>query len=156
MDNDLYYHSRENRFMEILDPPLWFQDYSIYKTAWCQGWVALLLFNPRFSHRQLNTDDIYQSILYEWELHHYPNRKQGILVPPPPTLSQLEDAVKYFYYKKVVIDSVIPSSRQFKNQAINQQAKLMLPPPERWQQHKAGLLEKVSHEIKKQIINLLS
>lgn len=105
--------NREQRVQELIDPPLWFEGYSIYRTAWCKKWVALVILDPQFSQKDLSIDELYQSILYEWGLHHYQNDVRGIAVPNPPQLYQLEDAVKYFYYKQVVIETVRPSTRYF-------------------------------------------
>ena len=109
--DDLPGINREYRVQELISPPLWFEGYSIYRTAWCKKWVALVILDPEFKQKDLSIDELYQSILYEWELHHYPNDLRGILVPNPPQLYQLEDAVKYFYYKQVVIESVRPSTK---------------------------------------------
>jgi len=103
--------SREYRVQELISPPLWFEGYSIYRTAWCKNWVALVILDPQFTQKDFSIDELYQSILYEWELHHYPNAPLGIPVPNPPQLYQLEDAVKYFYYKQVVIETIRPSTR---------------------------------------------
>lgn len=153
--NELYLSDREDRIQEILDPPLWFEGYSIYRTPWCKMWIALTVFNPYFSQSQIRIDDLYQSILYEWQLHHYPNDELGIRTPNPPQLFQLEEAVKYFYYKQVVVETVIPSSRHFKDYSTKQETRLMLPPPKDPRKHQ-GILGKVSHEIKKQLLHLLS
>jgi hypothetical protein len=103
--------NREYRVQELISPPLWFEGYSIYRTAWCKKWVAMVILDPQFSQKDLSIDELYQSILYEWELHHYPNDALGIPVPNPPQLYQLEDAVKYFYYKQVVIEHIRPSTK---------------------------------------------
>jgi hypothetical protein len=103
--------NREYRVQELISPPLWFEGYSIYRTAWCKKWVALVILDPEFKQTDLSIDELYQSILYEWGLHHYQNDIRGIPVPNPPQFYQLEDAVKYFYYKQVVIETVRPSTR---------------------------------------------
>jgi hypothetical protein len=109
--DDSYSISREYRVQEIVSPPLWFEGYSIYRTAWCKKWVAIVIFDPQFAQKDLSIDELYQSILYEWGIHHYPNDLHGIPVPNPPQMYQLEDAVKYFYYKQVVIETIRPSTR---------------------------------------------
>ena len=103
--------NREYRVEELISPPLWFEGYSIYRTAFCKIWVASVILNPEFKQKDLSIDDLYRSLLYEWELYHYPNYDRGIPVPNPPQLYQLEDAVKYFYYKQVVIETVRPSTK---------------------------------------------
>lgn len=131
--DDAYAINREYRVQELVSPPLWFEGYSIYRTAWCKKWIALVILDPQFAQKDLSIDELYQSILYEWELHHYPNDRLGIPVPNPPQLYQVEDAVKYFYYKQVVIETIKPSTKYL---GANYPRRLSLPaqqntPPKR-------------------------
>jgi hypothetical protein len=153
--DELYLGNREYRVQEIVSPPLWFEGYSIFRTAWCKKWVALVIFDPDFSQKQLNIDELYQSILYEWALHHYPNDGLGIRTPNPPQLYQLEDAVKYFYYKQVVIETVIPSTQRLSEYSTGKENRLLLSPPKE-SRKQSGIIGKVSSQIKRQILNLLS
>ena len=103
--------NKESRIQEILSPPLWFPDYSILRTTFCKKWLALIILDPEFKEKEVSMDELYQSLLYDWELHHYSNYIRGIPIPNPPTLSQLDDAAKYFYYKQVEIEAIRPSTK---------------------------------------------
>jgi hypothetical protein len=153
--DELYLNKREYRLQEIINPPLWFQGYSMFRTAWCKKWVALVIFDPEFSQKQVNIDELYQSILFEWQLHHYPNEELGIKIPNPPQMDQLEAAVKYFYYKQVVIETVIPSTRLFSEYSTRQDNRLIAS-QQKDSMNQSGIIGKVSHKIKRQLMNLLS
>ncbi len=43
--------NREYRRQELISPPLWFEGYSIYRTAWCKKWVLLPV---RRAHKTLS------------------------------------------------------------------------------------------------------
>jgi hypothetical protein len=95
--------------LEIISPPLWFPGYSVYRTAFCKKWLALIILDPKFQVKTLCVDTLFKSLKTDWDLHHYPNISHGLPIPAYPQLYQFDDAVKYFYYKNVVIDSVKPS-----------------------------------------------
>jgi len=92
--------------LEIVDNQLWFPQYSVYKTSWCLKYVALIVLDPQFNDIEINIDKLYSSALVDWELHHLDNTKQGLPVPDPPYLYQMQDAVNYFIYKNIVISKV--------------------------------------------------
>ena len=148
-------NNREYRLQEIINPPFWFEGYSIDRTAWCMMRVAQEIFHPEFTQKQINIDKLYDSILFEWELHHYSSIERGIKIPTPPQIDQLESAVKYFYYKQVVIETVIPSTRRFSEYSTRQDNRLLLS-PQKESMKQSGIIGKVSNQIKRQLINLLS
>ena len=124
--------NKESRIQEILSPPLWFPYYSVLRTAFCKKWLALIILDPEFKEKEVSIDKLYQSLLYEWELHHYSNHIRGIPIPTPPHLYQLEDAVKYFYYKQVVIETIRPSTKYiFSAYPRRLPSQKQSPPPKR-------------------------
>jgi hypothetical protein len=91
---------------EIVDSPLWFSGYTIYKTAFCKKWLANIIFDPTFTPN--SSSYLYSKLLYDWELHHI---MQTSYQPVPPSRKQFEDAIKYFYAKNILTDPLNPPKK---------------------------------------------
>lgn len=94
-DNDLMAIASRS---EIVDNKLWFQGYSIYRTAWCKKWIALLIFDPKYQGGRFNINYHYKQAVQDWRLHHLPLIDAGEPMPEPPRLFQFENAFKYINF----------------------------------------------------------
>jgi hypothetical protein len=114
LNNNELIVSQENRDtspIEIIDNFLWFEGYSKFKTSWCMLFLAGIFLQPHYNEIEVNMDSIYQSALYAWDLHHLPHMENGIPVPLPPALYQMEEAARYFIHKRVVVSKLTAATK---------------------------------------------
>jgi len=95
-------------------------------------YVSSVVLNPHFNEIELNIDKLYQSALFAWDLHYLPHIENNIPVPPPPALSQMEDAARYFMLKKVVVSKLTPATKtkeEFLSEAAINKIRLLSKAP---------------------------
>jgi hypothetical protein len=103
-------------YVEIVDNKLWFQGYSIYRTAWCKKWIALQVFDPNYQGGKFDISYHYKQALQDWTLHHLPLLDEQKQMPQPPKLFQFENAFEYLnYYLPLEIKNHQRSTNNFWN-----------------------------------------
>lgn len=89
--------------LEINDDYLWFKGYSIYLTAWCKKYLAILIFNPGFDFNKPFEPKVqYIRMVEKWHSHHWELAQRSMPYANHPKLFQFEDAIAYFQAKQIL------------------------------------------------------